>query len=98
MPEGATAPLYEGGDIQRVLITGIDRLDRMAPGLYELVCTVNSSNHGVPERKVVLYLDLTADALAEFLKKGFSMVSAITEGALSPEETSKDESNPKPLH
>lgn len=66
MQEGAKAPLYEGANITRILVTGFDRLE-IEQDIHTFVGTVGGEVAGHKERRVQIYIDATPSAVVDGL-------------------------------
>ena len=64
----AGMPLIETGDAPRILVTGVERLEKITPGLFSFVMTREIHLDRQRFRRVELYLDCTSSAVGEGLR------------------------------
>lgn len=79
MGETCVAPLFESGDAPRILVTGFERVDHTADGIWTYVGTRTIRIGGKEERQVVLYIDVTMAAIVRGIVLSFFNVEGLME-------------------
>lgn len=75
--DASAVPLFESGDAPRILVTGFERVDHTADGVWTYVGTRDVWTGGRQERQVVLYIDVTLGAIVKGILLSFLNVEGL---------------------